>query len=210
MMFECGAAYYRDVLRYQSYVKTQNYINAFSETPKGVLNPDSYQYEDHISFCNFTPEAVGRLSHSVCLEYPNGDFERCIANIEGNAKDKFFVEFGGVFYFGLLIDFAHLFSEQELLDRMVRIKKMFSVFDQTAKNLYDFYELDFKTQFFGGDSEHFTKHIEKMKLTYIFICDLEMHTLEDFGPSFMGLYADFATEYHSFYRDLVNEIESRK
>jgi hypothetical protein len=108
------------------------------------------------------------------------------------------------------MDHLHLFTESEEVDLRVRISELFQNFNDACVNFHEFYEINFKTQFFGGDSPAYTQFEEHMKFSYVLLCDFEYHTLEDYGPEFMGTYAKFAEEYHQFYKELIEEIQRRK
>ncbi|PFB64324.1 hypothetical protein [Bacillus cereus] len=210
MINHLEAGYYRDTLRYYSYVKTQTHINKFVEYPKDIVEPTYISLGEQMSFCNYIPEVLEGLTSSTCLDYPNEDFGRCIGNIQGNVQDHCPIEVSGIFHFGLLLDNLHLFTEAEETELKVRIDDMFHNLGDVCMSFKEFYETYFASQFFGGYSARYTQFEKHMEYTYILWCDFEFHTTEEFGPRFMGAYSKFAEEYYEFYKELVDEIQRRK
>ncbi|MES9681653.1 hypothetical protein ABWK22_01730 [Gottfriedia acidiceleris] len=210
MIERMEAAYARNMLIYQSYAKTHNYINSISENPKDVLSPCHVELWEEMSFASFVPAVVDRLCAATCVDFPDKKFQNCINNIDDNMMDKFTVEVGGLFHFGLLVDHLHLFSETEQLLWKHRMEDLFSDFGDMCENYYDFYDTHFRTNFFGGDSPYFQQFKERMKYTFVITCDHEWHTLREFGPGHMGVFADFAREYHIFYKELIEEVSKRR
>ncbi|MEC3435224.1 hypothetical protein P9155_36890, partial [Bacillus cereus] len=125
MINHLEAGYYRDTLRYYSYVKTQTHINKFVEYPRDIVEPTYISLGEQMSFCNYIPEVLEGLTSSTCLDYPNEDFGRCIGNIQSNVQDHCPIEVAGIFHFGLLLDHLHLFTEAEETELKARIDDMF-------------------------------------------------------------------------------------
>lgn len=210
MIKDYGHVYFKNILLYQSYVRCQEYVNTLSDNPEQPPSIATFDMCDNLVFAVFVPETISRLCGAVILDWPEDGFAGCLENIRVNVEGQFSIEFGSVFHFGLLFDNLHLFSEQEQIDWTLRMNQLFEGLNGSFMNFVEFYKAFFMTQFFGGDSESYTKYMDHMKYTFIIYFDIEYHEMDDYGPSFMNAYMDFARFYREFYEDLIEEIKKRK
>lgn len=56
MINHLEAGYYRDTLRYYSYVKTQTHINKFVEYPRDIVEPTYISLGEQMSFVIIYPK----------------------------------------------------------------------------------------------------------------------------------------------------------
>ncbi|MEX3713457.1 hypothetical protein ABFV99_13730 [Cytobacillus horneckiae] len=200
----------RNTLRYQSYVKALKEINKVSENPQAVL-PDYYIDMDDISSIDYVPAVVDSLTKSIALDFPKQNFAEFISLIDENMIENFSLGVSSIIHFGLLSDHLYLFTDEEKKVWKTKMESLFKNFDDSfCYNFKSFFDSYFRHQFFGTESEYFQKFLLEMEYTFVLVFDYEWHSIEQFGPCVMKEFVNLNRKYQQFYRDLIDEIQSRK
>lgn len=209
-MMRYGKAYVVNQIRIQAYEKAQKEVNQSSENPLATSLPYYIDTEDEMGFVEFAPVVLERLCQSTCLDFPEGEFAELLLHIKLNVEERMDLSIGYVFHFGLLFDNVDLFSEEEQRKYLREFASLFKTVPANCLVYSEFYNAYFKNEFFSGDSQRYKDFEQHMNYSYVFFTDLNNHSMEDFGPYFMGSYSQFAKAYTAFYREFIPIIQERK
>lgn len=209
----------KESLLYSSYAKAQKEMNVFLEIPNYILDEDDFypefEYyideEDYIPPSTFESKILQALCESVSKETPDDKFLTLIKDVELNMVSVGMdIHIAGLFYFRSLWENLHYFTYDEQLKWMTKIEEMFSPFNQFACKAYThFYELYFKTQFFGGENSYYTHFYKQMQYTYVFLYSY-FESEGELTPEFIKKFIEFSYRYVEFYKELTLELENKR
>jgi hypothetical protein len=204
----------RHLFHYHAYLKALYGINEFVESPRFPELIDHVDIDNRYTadFHMFLFGALNSLCDALCCDSTTDpDYENMLCDIQENMQEHGMAEWAGTFHFSLLYDNLQLFTQDEQIDWYQRMNNLT---DEMPGNVFmdfeRFYELYFKTQFFGGGTEYFSRFSNQMRYTLILIYDFDSHTYSEYSPEFFSTFLSFAKKYHEFYKDLKIEIEKRK
>lgn len=170
---------------------------------------------DGFSYCPTVDDAVMGIFNAISMEEPSGMYNSFINEVDDHVAESWYTHIYTIFYFGLLYEYRHLFTSEELVRWRSRMMDLFRHFDDSVIHGYDdymnMYLSDCETSTYDRQLKHKGKYFsEQMEYTFVFRDDMEYHTLDMYNVAFYSRLVDFAADYYAFYEDLTKEITKRK
>lgn len=210
----------KEGLLYYSYVKAQKQISRYLKKPLPLWELEEFypEYEYYIDEDDYLPPETfpSKILSALCdfleKEEVDSEFKGLIDHIEYNmAERNFDTHIASVFYFRSLFENLHYFTYNEILTWMTKMEEVFQPFGQqfVCKQYSQFYEWNFKTQFFNGDAPGYMKYYEQMKFAYV-LCYSYQDSDNEITPRFIQQFVEFVYRYMEFYKELTLELEQKR
>ena len=211
MIVSFQTAYHKNTLLLQAYAKAQKLINYHSENPVNPRQKFFVELSEEMTFIDFVPSIISRFYDSVNREPFPEELIEIMSPIMDSVQESMYVETPHFFHFGLLLKNKELLETGEFLDFDRRITAMFEELSSVScTSFMDFYNLYFRHNFYSNDGVDLDLYREELNYTYLFFCDYNMHSVDDYGAGFMKRYAIFARSYAEFYDDLTSLLEKKR
>lgn len=198
----------KNELLLQAYKKAQILVNRHAERPQSLKSPDYVDRDEEITFSDFVPNILSRFYESVNQEpIHDDDFQYFLSNMEMNVQENMHVDSVYYFHFGLLLDNEANLDADDFKEFTERFHQAFQCVTGTSIFKFtDFYQKYIHHQFFNAKPLEQLPYARQCDFTYVMYCDYEYHDLSNFGPMFMGAFAEFARAYSELYNDLESLI----